>query len=145
MKEQLNTYCELHWWNMGRKTLSFKGDLSKLLQAQHIKYTKRKTKTEGIYAFHFKSAYGVSFKTSGNLFDFAHFAKQFISLTERLVIARLCDYLQDSQLTQYNPVGYVLDINNGKSEERMIQRQRMVAERRIRLAADCKRRIIFNE
>jgi hypothetical protein len=71
--------------------------------------------------------------------------EQFISLTERLVIARLCDYLQDSQLTQYNPVGYVLDINNGKSEKRMIQRQRMVAERRIRLAAECKRRIIFSE
>lgn len=71
--------------------------------------------------------------------------EQFISLTERLVIARLCDYLQDSQLTQYNPVGYILDINNGKSEERMIQRQRIVAERRIRLAAECKRRIISGE
>jgi multimeric flavodoxin WrbA len=71
--------------------------------------------------------------------------EQFISLTERLVIARLCDNLKDSHLTKYNPVGYVLDINNGKSEERMIQRQRIVAERKNRRAAECNKRIIPGE
>ena len=54
MKNKLNTYCELHWWNMGKKTLSFKGDLKTLLKEQNITFTKRKTETEGIYTFYFK-------------------------------------------------------------------------------------------
>ena len=35
LKEQLKTYCELHWWNMGKKTLSFEGPLSELLKEQY--------------------------------------------------------------------------------------------------------------
>jgi multimeric flavodoxin WrbA len=90
----------------------------------------------------------ISHLIDGTLFDskriFDNF-QQFISLTERLVIARLCDNLKNSHLTQYNPVGYVLDINNGNSEERMIQRQRIVAERKNRRAAECNKRIIPGE
>ena len=67
--------------------------------------------------------------------------EKFLFQTKRLVIARLCDNLKDSSISQYNPVGYVLDIKNGKSEARMIQRQRIVAERKIRLAVECKKRI----
>ena len=80
IKEQLETYCELHWWNMGKKTLSFKGQLKDLLKEQKITFTKRKTETEGIFTFHFKSAYGISFKTTGLIHDFAHLAKQFIQM-----------------------------------------------------------------
>ena len=34
IKEELKTYCELHWWNMGSKTLSFKGELKDLLKVE---------------------------------------------------------------------------------------------------------------
>ena len=27
IKTELETHCVLHWWNMGTKTLSFKGSL----------------------------------------------------------------------------------------------------------------------
>jgi len=80
MKKELETYCELHWWNMGKKTLSFKGVLKDLLKEQHITFTKRKTETEGIYTFSFKSSYGVSFKTRGVIVDFTHLAKQFLQM-----------------------------------------------------------------
>ena len=80
ISKQLKTYCELHWWNMGRKTLSFKGQLKDLLKNQQITFTKRKTENEGIYVFYFKSAYKISWKTSGTMHDFPHFAKQFIQM-----------------------------------------------------------------
>ena len=41
MKQELETYCELHWWNMGKKTLDFKGSLSHLLAKQRITYSKK--------------------------------------------------------------------------------------------------------
>ena len=41
MKQELETYCELHWWNMGKKTLSFKGNLGDLLKEQNITFSKR--------------------------------------------------------------------------------------------------------
>jgi len=80
IKSELETYCELHWWNMGRKTLSFKGELKDLLKEQKITFTKTKTETEGIYTFKFKSAYGISFKINGLIHDFKHNAKQFIQM-----------------------------------------------------------------
>ena len=40
IKAKLETYCELHWWNMGgKKTLSFKGQLGNLLKNQNIYLT----------------------------------------------------------------------------------------------------------
>lgn len=80
MNKQLETYCELHWWNMGKKTLSFKGNLRDLLKEQNIKFSKKKTETEGLFLFHFKSSYGVSFKVRGQMHDFPHLAKQAIQM-----------------------------------------------------------------
>lgn len=77
---ELSTYCELHWWNLGKKTLSFKGELKDLLKEQKITFTKRKTDNEYIYTFIFKSAYGISFKVNGSIMDFPHLAKQFIQM-----------------------------------------------------------------
>lgn len=80
IKTELEAYCELHWWNMGKKTLSFKGNLDDLLKNQNITFNKRKTDTEGIFTFHFKSVYGVSYKTNGTMYDFPFLAKQMIQM-----------------------------------------------------------------
>lgn len=80
MKEKLNTYCELHWWNMDKITLSFKGDLKDLLKEHNITFTKRKTETDGIYTFYFKSAYNITYKVKSTIFDFPFHAKQFIQM-----------------------------------------------------------------
>ena len=80
IKSKLETYCELYWWNMGRKTLSFKGNLGDLLRQQNITFTKKKTEIDGLFTFHFKSAYGISFKTKGPIHDFTHLAKQAIQM-----------------------------------------------------------------
>ena len=80
IKEGLRTYCELHWWNMGKKTLSFKGNLKDLLKEQHITFSKRKTDAEGIFAYNFKCPYGISFKTKDTIEGFPHIAKQFIQM-----------------------------------------------------------------
>ena len=68
------------WWNIGTKTLSFKGSLGNLLKEQHITFTKRKTETDGIFVFHFKSAYGISYKTRASIGNFTHLAKQAIQM-----------------------------------------------------------------
>ena len=65
---------------MGKKTLSFKGNLGDLLKEQNISFTKRKTETEGVFKFSFKSAYGISFITTGLMHDFPHLAKQAIQM-----------------------------------------------------------------
>ena len=80
IKTELETYCILHWWNMGTKTLSFKGSLGDLLKAHHITFTKRRTEREGIFVFNFKSVYGISYKTTGPISDFTHLAKQAIQM-----------------------------------------------------------------
>lgn len=80
INEKLETYCELHFWNIGRKTLSFKGRLEDLLKEQNISFTKRKTETEGIFKFSFKSSYGINFTTTGLVHDFTHLAKQAIQM-----------------------------------------------------------------
>ncbi len=46
IKAELGTYCELHWWNMGKKTLSFKGQLGDLLKEQN-QNKKKKRKERG--------------------------------------------------------------------------------------------------
>ena len=80
LKNELDSYCELHWWNMGTKTLSFKGELRELLKTQKITFTARKAKIEDIYIFSFKTAYGISFKVSGTVSDFRHYAKQAVQM-----------------------------------------------------------------
>lgn len=80
LKNQLDTYCELHWWNMGHKTLSFKGELRELLKTQTITFTTKKTETEGIYIFSFKNDEGLSFKKRSTIEDFTLYAKQFIQM-----------------------------------------------------------------
>jgi hypothetical protein len=80
LNKELKTYCELYWWNMGKKTRSFKGELKTLLENQKITFSKRKTKDEGIYIYNFKSAYNITFKVSGTINDFALYAKQFIQM-----------------------------------------------------------------
>jgi hypothetical protein len=80
LKQALETYCELHWWNMGSKTLSFKGDLKELLEKQGVSYRKRKTDTEGIYKFTFKNDYGITFTKNGLMYDFPDLAKRFIQM-----------------------------------------------------------------
>lgn len=80
MENQLKTYCTLHWWNMGKKTLSFKGELKDLLKVHKITFTKTKTEHEGLYTFKFKSAYDITFKTNGTIRDFPYLAKQFLQM-----------------------------------------------------------------
>jgi hypothetical protein len=80
MKQELETYCELHWWNMGTKTLYFKGELKNLLKKQDITFTKRKTENEYNYTFTFKNPYGITFKVRGSKLEFPHYAKQFIQM-----------------------------------------------------------------
>ncbi len=80
IKKELETYCELYWWNMGRKTLDFKGELKNLLKKHNIKFTKRKTETDGIYTFYFKSIHGISYEKTGLISDFSHLAKQAIQM-----------------------------------------------------------------
>lgn len=80
MKKELETYCELHWWNFGKKTLSFKGELKDLLKNQNITFTRRKAENAGLYMFYFKNIHGITFKKRGTIQDFAHYAKQFIQM-----------------------------------------------------------------
>ena len=80
MKEQLSIQCVMHWWNFGTKTLAFKGTLEDLLKQHNITFTKRKTHIEGFYIFSFKSIHGVTFKVQGAMYNFAHYAKQFIQM-----------------------------------------------------------------
>ena len=80
IKEELETYCTLHWWNMGKKTCEFKGKLEDLLKNQKITFTKTKTEIEGIFKYKFKSSYGITFETQGTIEDFKHHAKQMIQM-----------------------------------------------------------------
>lgn len=80
LEKQLKTYCELHWWNMGKKTLSFKGTLSELLKQENVKYTCTRTDSEHFYKFKFTSVNGITFIKNGLLHDFPHLAKQFIQM-----------------------------------------------------------------
>ena len=76
----LDSYCELHWWNMGKKTLSFKGPLSELLKQENIKYTCTRTDSKHCYLFKFKNPHGIKFESRGLLSDFPYLAKQFMQM-----------------------------------------------------------------
>ena len=80
MKNELSTYCELHWWNMGKKTLSFSGELRDLLKANRITFTRRRTETDGIYVFYFKNEFGISYRTRDLVCNFRCAAKQFVQM-----------------------------------------------------------------
>lgn len=80
LKKELETYTTLHWWNMGTKTLSHKGTLKELLEKHSISFSRRKTDTDGIYTFNFKSVYGITYKKTGTTHDFTHLAKQMIQM-----------------------------------------------------------------
>lgn len=79
-ERQLTTYCELHWWNMGKKTLSFKGELNDLLKEQNIKFSIKKTDNEHLFQFYFKNGYGISFKKKAIKEEFTEIAKTFIQM-----------------------------------------------------------------
>lgn len=79
LNKQLKTYCKKHWWNGGKKTLEFKGELKDLLKKEGISFTKRKTEIEGVYNFTFKNDY-ISFKVKSPINDFPLYAKQFIQM-----------------------------------------------------------------
>ena len=80
IKKELEAYTELYWWNFGKKTLSYKGNLKGLLKHQNITYTKKKSEIEGLYEYTFKSPYGITFKQVGTIQDFRFLAKQFIQM-----------------------------------------------------------------
>ena len=80
LEKYLDTYCELHWWNMGKKTLSFKGKISELLKSHDVKYTCKRTDSEHCYLFKFKNPHGIKFESRGLLSDFSHLAKQFMQM-----------------------------------------------------------------
>ena len=80
MNKQLNAQCELHWWNMGKKTLSFKGTLKDLLKKEKISFSKRKDQVSGSFIYRFKNPHGIIFKARGSENNFAHYAKQFIQM-----------------------------------------------------------------
>lgn len=80
MNLELKRYCELYWWNGGRKTLSFKGELKDLLKEQKITFTRRKSEIDGLYWFYFKSSYNITFKVRTSIGEFPHHAKQFIQM-----------------------------------------------------------------
>ena len=80
IKRGLEAQCTEHWWNMGTKTLSFKGTLEELLKRHKIKYFIKKTDRDGIYMYYFKSAYRITFTTQGTVNDFRTYAKQFIQM-----------------------------------------------------------------
>jgi len=79
-KQELSTYCTLHWWNLGKKSLAFKGELKDLLEIQKINYSIRKTKIEGLYHFRFKNTYGIEYKVKSTQMDFTYHAKKFIQM-----------------------------------------------------------------
>ena len=51
-----------------------------LLKMQNIKFSRRKTDVDGVFTFCFKSAYGITFKTTGTMYDFTYLAKQVIQM-----------------------------------------------------------------
>ncbi len=79
-KQELETYCTLHWWNIGKKTLSFKGNLSDLLKRNNVSYSIRKTDNEFVYQYIFKNSYGITFKAKATRIEFPFLAKQFLQM-----------------------------------------------------------------
>lgn len=79
-KKELSTYYTLHWWNMGKKTLSFKGELKDLLLENKVNYSIKKTDNEYIFEYTFKNPFGITFKSKDTGLNFPHIAKQFLQM-----------------------------------------------------------------
>lgn len=79
-EQELNTYCTLHWWNFGKKTLQFKGTLKDLLNEQKVNFKISKTDNELIYNYTFTNPFGITFKSKGGQSDFKFYAKQFLQM-----------------------------------------------------------------
>lgn len=79
-EDLLNTNYTLHWWNRGRKKLSFEGSLQDLLIIHKVKYTISKTDHAFILNYTFKNPYGITFKQTGTFSDFTLYAKQFLQM-----------------------------------------------------------------
>ena len=55
MKDKLNKHIEIYWWNMGTKTLDFKGTVKDCLKDKNITFQRRKRKDyPDLYEYHFK-------------------------------------------------------------------------------------------
>lgn len=80
MKKQLETKCIEYFWNMGKKTICFQGSLRDLLKKHDFTFTKKNAEIKGLFIFHFKNSYGVSFKVRGTISDFSHLAKQAVQM-----------------------------------------------------------------
>lgn len=80
-KAELNTYCTLHWWNFGSKTLQFKGTLQEFLKEQKVTFKISKKKDSDFqFNFNFTNPYGITFKVVGMQQEFPHYAKQFLQM-----------------------------------------------------------------
>lgn len=79
-EQELNTYCTLHWWNFGKKTLQFKGTLKDFLTEQKVKFKISKTDNEFIYNYTFTNPFGITFKVKGTQYEFPLYAKQFLQM-----------------------------------------------------------------
>lgn len=79
-KAELNTYCTLHWWNFGNKTLQFKGTLQEFLKEQKVKFSISKGENEHTFNYTFKNDFGIIFKVKGMQHEFPHYAKQFVQM-----------------------------------------------------------------
>ncbi len=80
-EQELNTYCTLHWWNCGSKTLQFKGQLKDLLKSQKVTFRISKRKDSDFqYNYTFTNPFGITFKVVGMQQEFPHYAKQFLQM-----------------------------------------------------------------
>lgn len=78
---ELNTYCTLHWWNFGSKTLQFKGTLQDFLKEQKVTFKISNKKDSTLqYDYTFTNPYGITFKVVGVQHEFPHYAKQFLQM-----------------------------------------------------------------
>lgn len=83
LKEELNTYCEVHWWNMGRKSIAYKGTLIGYLSKIDARYKRKKSKDFG-YHYTFSISVGsgdIRYRVRiVNNYDFVREAQKFIQM-----------------------------------------------------------------
>lgn len=80
-KSELNTYCILHWWNLGSKKLQFKGTLQDFLKEQEVTFRISKKKDNDFqYNYTFTNTKGITFKAVGMQYEFPYYAKQFLQM-----------------------------------------------------------------
>lgn len=78
IEKTLETYCESHWWNRGKKTLYFKGTLKELLKRHSLIFEIEKVECPYSCIVHFKNPNGISFTQKDLLSNFVQNAKLFI-------------------------------------------------------------------